>query len=116
MPRAPKWSGAATYAHTFDLPQGDTIVLDGTMQFASRRWLGFDYVEPEDVGGYATFDVNLTYTSPDEDWSVAAFVRNIGNEAYYTGAGVHAFAPPLTYATIAPPRTYGVRLRYNFGK
>jgi iron complex outermembrane receptor protein len=115
MPRAPKWSGAATYAHTFELSRGDTIVLDGTMQFASRRWLGFDYVEPENVGGYATFDANLTYTSPDEDWSVAAFVRNIGNEAYYTGAGVHAFAPPLTYATIAPPRTYGVRLRYNFG-
>jgi iron complex outermembrane receptor protein len=115
MPRAPKWSGAATYAHTFDLPRGDTIVLDGTMQFASSRWLGFDYVEPEHVGGYATFDANLTYTSPNLDWSVAAFARNIGDEAVYTGAGVHAFAPPLTYATIAPPRTYGVRLRYNFG-
>lgn len=115
MPRAPQWSGAATYAHTFDLPRGDTIVLDGTMQFASSRLLGFDYVEAEDVGGYATFDANLTYTSPNRDWSVAAFVRNIGDEAVYTGAGVHAFAPPLTYATIAPPRTYGVRLRYNFG-
>jgi iron complex outermembrane receptor protein len=85
------------------------------MQFASGRWLGFDYVAPEDVGGYATFDANLTYTSPDSDWSAAAFVRNIGNEAVYTGAGVHAFAPPLTYATITPPRTYGVRLRYSFG-
>lgn len=115
MPRAPKWSGAATYAHTFDLGDGGTVVLDGTMQFASRRWLGFDYVEPQDVGGYATFDANLTYTAPDERWSLAAFVRNIGEEAVYTGAGVHAFAPPLTYATIAPPRTYGVRLRYNFG-
>jgi hypothetical protein len=38
-----------------------------------------------------------------------------GDEAVYAGAGVHAFAPPLTYATIAPPRTYGVRLRYEFG-
>jgi iron complex outermembrane receptor protein len=115
MPRAPKWSGAATYAHTFDLGENGTVVLDGTMQFASSRWLGFDYVEPERVGGYATFDANLTYRAPDDRWSVAAFMRNIGEEAVYTGAGVHAFAPPLTYATIAPPRTYGVRLRYNFG-
>jgi iron complex outermembrane receptor protein len=115
MPRAPKWSGAASYAHTFDLSSGATIVLDGSMVFASRRWLGFDYVPPENVGGYATFDANLTYTSPNEDWSVAAYMRNIGNEAVYTGAGVHAFAPPLAYATIAPPRTYGVRLRYKFG-
>lgn len=116
MPRAPKWSGAATYAHTFNLPRGDTIVLDGTMQFASSRWLGFDYVPPEHVGGYASFDANLTYTAPKRNWSVAAYVRNIGEEAVYTGAGVHAFAPPLTYATIAPPRTYGVRLRYEFGR
>ena len=115
MPRAPKWSGAATYAHTFDLARGDTVVLDGTAQFASSRWLGFDYVAPERADGYVTFDANLTYTAPDERWSVAAYVRNIGNEAVYTGAGVHAFAPPLTYATIAPPRTYGVRLRYTFG-
>lgn len=115
MPRAPRWSGSASYAHTFDLPGGDTIVFDGSMQFASGRWLGFDYVQPEDVGGYATFDANLTYTAPDEDWSLAAYVHNIGNEAVYTGAGVHSFAPPLAYANIAPPRTYGVRLRYAFG-
>jgi iron complex outermembrane receptor protein len=116
MPRAPKWSGAATYAHTFDLPAGDTVVFDTTAQFASSRWLGFDYVEAERADGYVTFDANLTYSAPNRQWSVAAFVRNIGEEAVYTGAGVHAFAPPLTYATIAPPRTYGVRLRYNFGK
>lgn len=116
MPRAPKWTGAATYAHTFDLPGGATVVFDATSQFASKRWLGFDYVAPEHVDGYVTFDANLTYTAPERRWSVAAFVRNIGKEAVYTGAGVHAFAPPLTYATIAPPRTFGVRLRYNFGK
>lgn len=115
MPRAPKWAGAATYSRTFRLPAGDTVVLDGTMQFASARWLGFDYVDEERAGGYATFDANLTYNSPNRDWSVAAYMRNIGKEAVHTGAGVHAFAPPLTYATIAPPRTYGVRLRYNFG-
>ena len=83
------------------------------MQFASTRWLGFDCVAPERGGGYVTFDANLTYTSPARDGSLAAFMRNIGTEAVYTGAGVHAFAPPLTYATIAPPRTYGALLRYN---
>ena len=85
------------------------------MLFASGRWLGFDYVPPERAGSYATFDASLTYTDPAASWSVAGYVRNIGNEAVYTGAGVHGFAPPLTYATIAPPRTYGVRLRYMFG-
>jgi len=115
MPRAPKWSGAASYARTFDLGRGDTVVLDGSMQFASSRWLGFDYVEPQRAGAYATFDASLTYNAPDRNWSVAAYVRNIGEKAVYTGAGVHGFAPPLTYATIAPPRTFGVRLRYNFG-
>jgi iron complex outermembrane receptor protein len=90
-------------------------VFDGTMPFASRRWLGLDCVPPENVGSHAMFEANLTYSSPNRDWSVAAYGRNIGREAAYTGADVHAFAPPLTCATIAPPRTYGVRLRYSFG-
>jgi iron complex outermembrane receptor protein len=116
MPRAPRWSGSASYQHTLDLPHGDSLVFDAAVQFSSRRWLGFDYVPTELEGGYASIDATVTYTDPSGRWSLAAYARNLGNEAYRTGAGVHAFAPPLTYATIAPPRTMGVRLRLSFGE
>jgi iron complex outermembrane receptor protein len=116
MPRAPRWSGSASYQHTLDLPRGDTLVFDAAVQFASKRWLGFDYVPPELEGSYASVDATVTYTDPSGRWSLAAYVRNLGQEAYRTGAGVHAFAPPLTYASIAPPRTLGLRLRLGFGE
>lgn len=32
-----------------------------------------------------------------------------------TDGSVHAFVPPLVYATIAPLRRFDVRLRYAFG-
>lgn len=116
MPRAPRWSGSASYQHIFELARGDQIVFDAAMQFASSRWLGFDYVPPELESSYASLDATLTYTDPADLWSLAAYMRNIGKQAYHTGAGVHAFAPPLTYASIAPPRTFGLRLRVNFGE
>lgn len=115
MPRAPEWSGAAQYSHRFDLGAGDNVVFDAAMQFASGRWLGFEYVDNQKADAYATFDANLTYNAPDDRWSVSAYIRNITEEAVYTGGSVQAFAPPLVYATIAPPRTFGVRLKYNFG-
>lgn len=45
------------------------------------------------------------------DCTSRAFLR-----ACHWGAGVHAFAPPLTYASIAPLRTMGIRLRLGFGE
>lgn len=48
--------------------------------------------------------------------SLADYVRNLGEAAYHAGAGVHAFAPPLTYASIAPPRAMGIRRRLGFGE
>jgi len=44
---------------------------------------------------------------------VAGYVRNLTDKAAYTGGAVQGFAPPLVYATIAAPRTYGLRLRYD---
>jgi iron complex outermembrane receptor protein len=115
LPRTPKWSGAASFTQEFGLGNGGALIADVSAQFASKRWLGYEFVSMQRADGYALLSADLTYQSPGQRWSVAAFVRNITNEAVYTGGGVQAFAPPLVYATIAPPRTYGVRLRYDFG-
>lgn len=116
LPRAPQWSGSASYRHSFTLPQGDQFVVDMTSMFASARQLGYELVPTQRASGYATFDADLTYRARDDRWSIGGFVHNITRRAVYTGGAVQAFAPPLVYATIAPPRTYGLRLRYDFGR
>ncbi len=113
MPRAPKWSGLVSYDHTLRLNDGSQINAAATLQFASARWLGFEYVPTERAKAYQMLDLDLTYTAPKGAWSVSGYVHNVTNAALYSGAGEQGFVPPLVYATIAPPRTYGVKLRYN---
>jgi iron complex outermembrane receptor protein len=115
VPRAPRWSGNASWAHDFALGNGGIVTATAALQFASARWLAFDYVANERVSGYASGDFDLLYTAPQKRWSIAAFVHNLTKKEIYTGGGEQAFAPPLVYATIAPPRTFGIRFRYNWG-
>jgi len=114
LPRAPKWSASLAYDHTFRITDGAIVNAAISGQYGSPRWLGFEFVPAQDAASYQLFDVDLTYVSASGKWSIAGFVHNVADEAVYTGGAVQGFAPPLVYATIAPPRTYGVRVKYDF--
>jgi iron complex outermembrane receptor protein len=114
LPRAPKWVASAGYEHVFHFPGGSMLSAALSGEYASSRYTGFEFVQPQLADAAGTFDVDVTYVSTSGKWSLGAFVHNIGEEAVYTGGSVQGFAPPLVYATIGPPRTFGVRARYNF--
>ena len=112
--RSPKWSGTVSYTHTFDLGNGGTIDVSPDMSFSSSRWLSAEFVENARADAYALFNASLTYRAPDEKYSVQFFVRNIGNEAAYTGTQQYPFINNYNAHYIAPPRTYGARFRVAF--
>jgi len=114
LPRAPRWSGNAGYQHTFDLADGSGLRLGADMDFASKRWLGIDYVSNERAEAFVRFNAEATYTFADDRFSVAAFVRNITNKEIPVSGIQAAFTPNLIYAQVAPPRTYGLRLKAGF--
>lgn len=114
LPRTPNWAGSVSYNHTFDLANGARIDFSPNMTFASSRWLSAEIVENARAKGYAVFNASLTYRTADDNLSVQAFVRNIGNEAVYTGAQQAPFINNYDGLDIQAPRTYGVRVRYGF--
>jgi iron complex outermembrane receptor protein len=60
-------------------------------------------------------DARLDWHTPDQHWGVGLFVNNLFNKRYVLGIGndsTNDFGTP--YATITPPRTYGVELRAKF--
>jgi len=114
LTRAPKWTGGARYAHTFDLSDGATLELAGDVQFASSRWLSIDFIPNTLAPAYQRFNASVTYQTPDGKLLVSAFVRNITNEAVYTAANQSTFAPSYVGASIDPPRTYGIRTSVRF--
>lgn len=131
--RAPLWSGNVGLDHSFPLENGGEIVAGVMMQFSSFQWLSIDFVEEGRQPAYATFDADLTYTAPDEQFSISLWGKNLTNESVFTqalrapfvtGSGTpvppagatNAAAPTGGYigGSIRPPRTYGLRVRYNF--
>ena len=114
LPRTPTWSGTVSYTHTFDLANGAVIDFSPDMSFASSRWLSAEIVENALADAYVLFNASLTYRAPDNAYSVQLFVRNIGNEAVYTGTQQYPFINNYNGQDIAPPRTYGARFRVKF--
>jgi len=114
LPRAQEWVASLGYDHTFRLASGATLNAALSAQYGSERYLGFEFVSQQRADAYELFDFAVTYVDAGGKWSIAAFVHNIGDEAVYTSGSVQGFAPPLVYATIGPPRTYGATLRYSF--
>ncbi|MEP7245871.1 MAG: TonB-dependent receptor, partial [Gammaproteobacteria bacterium] len=114
LPRAPKWAASLGYEHVFRFSGGANLSAAVNGQYASSRYTGFEFVQSQRADSSETYDVDVTYSSASGKWSLGAFVHNVGEEAVYTGGSVQGFAPPLVYATIGPPRTFGVRARYNF--
>lgn len=113
LPRAPRWTGSFGWDHALTFASGANLVLGVSGQYVGKRWLGFEFVANQRASSYTTLDVDLTWMSANDSWSVAGYVRNLTDKAAYTGGAVQGFAPPLVYATIAAPRTYGLRLRYD---
>ncbi|HVZ37028.1 MAG TPA: TonB-dependent receptor, partial [Polyangiaceae bacterium] len=114
LPKAPTWSGNLGYSHVFDLPNGGGITAAAHGQFSSSTFQDITYAPTGRMGSWTIVDADLTYDSPESKWSVTAWIRNIGDKAVYTGGSLYPFTPGVYYATIRPPRTFGLRAAVNF--
>lgn len=112
---APEWSGSMSYTHTFDLSNGGTVDATVSGQFASDRYLSSFFSEQVHAPEYFVTNVNATYRSPDGNWSLSAFGRNLSDELVYTGAyATRGFLSTVQAVNVGAPRTYGIRLGVNF--
>jgi iron complex outermembrane receptor protein len=112
---APEWAGSLSWDHTIDLRGGAHLIAHGDAQFASARWLALDFLAPQErAPAYVVETATLTYQSVKGKWSIGGYVRNLTNRAVYTNGTQDPFVPGFVGATIAEPRTYGIRLGITF--
>jgi iron complex outermembrane receptor protein len=121
LPRAPKFSGNARYAHKVDIAGGGALDFGATARGASLAHLQINYSSPNfRQEAYMTFDADVTYRSPNDRWSLGAWIRNIANKAVYQQASnagsVNPPSRPLRASVtgINDPRTFGARFQLNF--
>lgn len=95
------------------VPVTEALELIGNVRAAFRdgQFGASDYIAPSFIESYWLFDADLTLQDIDNGWSLGAFIRNIGNtrrdQFPQTVVG-------LSVAHYNPPRTYGLRVGYEF--
>ena len=115
LPQAPQFSGSAMARYEFKLA-GGTASVQGDALFQSSMCFTVMCAPVEEEKGYAVANARVGFTTADEKIDVALFVNNLFNKAYR----VYAFDGSLywgdTLGVYAKPRTWGLSVRYNFGK
>jgi iron complex outermembrane receptor protein len=115
LPQAPEFSGSAMARYEFDLAGGKASI-QGDALFQSSMCFTVMCAPVEREKGYAVANARIGYTTADDKIDISVFVNNLFEKAYR----VYAFDGSLfwgdTLGVYAKPRTWGVSVRYNFGK
>ena len=112
---APALALTAAVSHTFHIGNGASIVADAKTNFQTKHYVSFDFLPGLEQKSITSSSFNLTYSSPEDKFKVAAFVDNIENNTVKVAGVVSPFFP-FHDASYKPPRTAGIRVSVLFGK
>jgi iron complex outermembrane receptor protein len=111
-PQAPKTQVTLGYEHAFPA-FGGVLVPRIQGRYESAVYHGIENLRYQRQDSYTKGDAMLTYTPESGSWSVQAFVRNFTDETTFTSGSYSGLWNSQTYA-LADPRTYGMRVSFNF--
>ena len=112
LQQTPKWAGNFGLQHVVRL---DRHILTGevTTRFQSSSSVGFELVPVEQQNSFTETSIAISVAPTAGKWSATAFVNNLennrplGQSFLTTTVGIYG-------ATVAPPRTAGVRFSVQF--
>jgi iron complex outermembrane receptor protein len=110
---SPKWSVNINPTYEIELANGGTITPGANFAYRSKQYHTEFNDDRLSQDGYIQLDANILYESPNRDYSVNLWVKNITDELVYAGS----FSVSTSRAiggTLMPPRSYGVTLGYAF--
>ncbi|MGB6306749.1 MAG: TonB-dependent receptor [Steroidobacteraceae bacterium] len=97
------------YRHTWAVPGGASVELNGDSHYENGFWGTFNHAPTTHQPAFTRTDANLTYKSQDGKWDVGLWGKNLENSAVI-GPGAYVGAGTIGGVYwLLPPRTYGVR-------
>ncbi len=111
LPYASRYQGSVSAAYEFDMPGGGRLTPMAVFTFSSGYYGQPTNAELEKQGAYTKTDLKLNWEI-NRTMSMLLFADNIGdtqviNRFVWGGGGA-------LQVSAAPPRTFGLRLNYNF--
>ena len=116
FPRAPKFTETVSATYTAALGSGATLAFRGDLRAQSLTYFTQFNRRLIAQPAYEVVNGRITYTAPEDRFSVGAFVNNVFDKIYFNEVlESGAFNPQLVaQAYVAPPRTYGVTAGVKF--
>lgn len=113
MVQSPEWSW--TLGATLDLEVGNGWQSSATLAASYKDKVYFSQFNHDALSqdSVTTVDANMAFTSPDGRWSVNAWGQNLTDKDIYVGTFI-LNSSRTNAGFMAPPRTYGLTLSYNF--
>ncbi len=114
---SPKWKASAIARHSFPLGARGSLTPIAEFSWTSTYYRRPFNVFPDGVNDYHRTDLRLVWADHSKRFRVEAFVQNLEDEAVY---GRIIVGPEFTAGmpvgiTPLQPRTYGLRVGYEFG-
>jgi len=109
--QSPDFTLGLTGSHDFSLGARGTITPSIDFYYSTdyqANPLPYFFAEQD---AYTRTDVNVDWRSADDRWGVSVFVRNLEDDTVITNA--ERYGGHVAALTLAPPRTYGVRVSYR---
>ena len=112
LPNAPKTQFFFSAAQDFELPRSWLLTAEANYRWRDRIYYYFtNQVDALSDGPGGQFNARLQLKSPDDKWTVAAFVNNLFNDRNVT-TDVITFSNPEV--SLNKPRSVGVALERRF--
>lgn len=117
LPYSTPLTATLAYSHDFIFPSGAVVTPYAKVHYKDDTHFtegNFDAIESlsDKRDAFATLDLSVKYSSPDDVWFVEAFVYNVTDERFPTYF-VDSNQPDVPLFTWNEPRTWGVRAAYN---
>jgi hypothetical protein len=118
-------TSTVSYDRTVPLPGGSVLTLHGDVRYLSPYDSAAATQDQLDAGAYPLIrvsgqvvgDLNATWASSNDKFSVTGYVRNVGDnmyKTYNTGVNGGTGSPLTMQVQPSDPRTYGVVANVRF--
>jgi iron complex outermembrane receptor protein len=116
LPRAPEWAITAAATYTIEMGDGGSVALHADARYQADTYFTQFNRPLISQDAYTVVNARITWTDAEEQFNVGAWANNLFDKDYFTEVlESGAFNPQLVgQAYVAPPRTYGVSVGYNF--
>jgi iron complex outermembrane receptor protein len=108
---APEWAAQIGLNYSRDVPIG-TLYATAHYAWQDEVFFTADNNSVDRQGSYGLFDAVIGILSENARWDVSLWGHNLADEDYITWSV--QYTPPGRTGHGGPPRTYGVRVAWNF--